>query len=71
MILYLPSGFNENEVNNYEYHKSTHWCYDHKKMTLLVHLLQYRLHLSEITDIDYQTDNTKTILGSIIADGVI
>ena len=40
-------------------------------MTLLVHLLQYWLHLSEITDIDYQTDNTNTILGSIIADGVI
>ena len=39
--------YNEHFLNNYEYHKVIN---DGIEMTLLVHLLQYRLHLSEITD---------------------
>ena len=51
MYLMVSDSFNENEhfLNNYKYHKANYLCYNHN-MTLLVHLSQYQLHLSEITD---------------------
>ena len=59
----VSDSFNENEhfLNTYEYHKSSYLLYNH--------FLQYRLHLSEITNAD--TKNTKNNGLILITDPII